>query len=210
MDLLASLRSNTVGISIFAVITAGLIAVTQVSTQERISANERAQQAKALYEVVPAQMIDNDLFKDVITLAAPELGYNQAIIHQAQHNDQVTAVIIPVIAPDGYSGDISLIVGINANSSLSGVRVLSHKETPGLGDKIDLKKSDWILSFNQKMMKGDNDPTWAVKKEGGQFDQFTGATITPRAVINAVGKAVLFFKQHKTQLLTIKPSVEAP
>jgi len=106
-----------------------------------------------------------------------------------------------VIAPDGYSGNISLIVGVNADASVAGVRLLAHQETPGLGDKIDLKKSPWILSFNGKQFTGAIDSEWAVKKDGGQFDQFTGATITPRAVVSAVGRALQFFDLNRDELL---------
>ncbi len=209
MELLKSIRENTLGISIFAVVTAGVIAITQVSTQDTIIENERAQKAAALYEIIPAANIDGDLLQHKLTLEAPQLGYPQADIYQAVKNNSVTAVILPVIAPDGYSGDINLIVGIAADSSVIGVRVLSHKETPGLGDKIDLKKSKWILGFNGKKMLSDQDELWAVKKDNGQFDQFTGATITPRAVVNAVGQAIRYFEKNKTQLLTLASGVNA-
>ncbi len=202
MELLTSLRQNTFGISIFAIVTAGLIALTQVSTKEQIVENERAQQAKALYEIIPANSIDNDLLHHAINIEAPILGYTHANAYQAMLNGQVSAVILPVITPDGYSGDISLIVGINADASVAGVRVLSHKETPGLGDKVDLRKSDWILGFNQTSMQGADDKNWAVKKDGGQFDQFTGATITPRAIVIAVSRALQFFEKNRIILLS--------
>ena len=209
MELLRSIRTNTLGISIFAVVTAGLIAVTQASTRDTIIENERAQRAAALYEIIPASAVDSDLLKHAVTLPAQELGYTQAEIYQAVKNSKVNAVIIPVIAADGYSGDINLIVGVNADGSVAGVRVLSHKETPGLGDKIDLKKSKWILSFNGKQMQGSDDPLWAVKKDNGQFDQFTGATITPRAVVKAVGEALQFFEKNKSSLLTLANGADA-
>lgn len=203
MELISSLRKNTLGIALFAIVTAGLIAITQVSTQTRISDNVRAQEAKALYEIVPAERVDEDLLTHTKAINASELGYASAKAYQAVNQGQVVAVILPVIAADGYSGDINLVVGINRDGSVSGVRVLAHKETPGLGDKIEIKKSPWILSFNDKAMTATNTATWAVKKDGGEFDQFTGATITPRAVVNAVVRALKFFEQHKTQLLTL-------
>lgn len=203
MELISSLRQNTLGIALFAIVTAGLIAITQVSTQTRISDNVRAQEAKALYEIVPAERVDQDLLAHTKEINASELGYASAKAYQAVNQGQVVAVILPVIAADGYSGDINLVVGINRDGSVSGVRVLAHKETPGLGDKIEIKKSPWILSFNNKAMTATNTATWAVKKDGGEFDQFTGATITPRAVVNAVARALTFFEQHKTQLLTL-------
>lgn len=202
MNLVSSLRENTLGISIFAIVTAGLIAITQVATKETIAENQREQEARALYEIVPNQTIDNDLLDHAISITAPTLGYPEGSAYQAIKDGKVTTVILPVIAADGYSGDIHLIVGVNADSSVAGVRVLAHKETPGLGDKIDLKKSDWILNFNGKSMDAANDPRWAVKKDGGEFDQFTGATITPRAVVNATAAAIRYFNAQRTLLLT--------
>ncbi|MGB2221327.1 electron transport complex subunit RsxG [Neptunomonas phycophila] len=201
MELIASLRKNTLGISIFAIVTAGLIAVTQVLTKDTITENRRQEEASALYQIIPQANIDNDLLSSKIHIPAPELGYDNAGVYQALKDGKVTAVILPVIAPDGYSGNISLIVGVNADASVAGVRVLAHQETPGLGDKIDLKKSPWILSFNGKQFTGAIDSEWAVKKDGGQFDQFTGATITPRAVVSAVGRALQFFELNRDELL---------
>ena len=103
-----------------------------------------------------------------------------------------------MLSKQGYSGDISLLLGINVDNSIAGVRVVSHKETPGLGDKLELKKSPWLLDFNNK--KKLQDENWAVKKDGGQFDQFTGATITPRAVVNAVGDALDYFENNRQAL----------
>jgi len=206
MQMIASLRSNTLGIAIFAAATAALIATTYVLTKDRISDNIRQQAARSLYEIVPRERVDNDLPTDKLKISAPSLGREEPIdVNIARKDGQVVAVIFPVIAPDGYSGNIDMLVGINANGSVAGARVLAHKETPGLGDKIDLKKSDWILSLNDTQKR--DDQPWGVKKDGGQFDQFTGATITPRAVVNAVGRTVDYFKDNRQTLLA--PSVES-
>ena len=202
MEMLTAIRNSAVGLGIFAVVTAGAIALTQVSTKQRIADNIEAQQAKALYEIVPESSIDNDMLNDTVIIKDAELtGLAEATAFRARRNGQVETVIMPIIAPDGYTGAISLIVGINRNGSLAGVRVLAHKETPGLGDKVELKKSDWVLSFNGQQYTGDNDTDWAVKKDGGRFDQFTGATITPRAIVNATAAAIHYFREHKTALL---------
>jgi electron transport complex protein RnfG len=110
------------------------------------------------------------------------------------------AVIIPVVAPDGYSGDIDLIVGINSDGTIAGVRVLGHKETPGLGDKAELKKSNWVLGFNGRSLTNPTLDGWAVKKDKGVFDQFTGATITPRAVVAATLRALQFAEANRKTL----------
>ena len=144
----ASISKNSLLLAIFALIAAGGLALTNEGTKARIQKAERAAQQKALFEIVPRSRHDNDLLLD--TVPVPEnawhlLGLKKGgDIHIARQNGQVVAMIIPAVAPDGYSGDIRMIVGVNRDGSVAGVRVLAHNETPGLGDKVDLKKSDWI------------------------------------------------------------------
>lgn len=206
-ELFASIRRNAIGLGLFALVTAGAIAVAQVSTADRIEHNIRMAQARALNELVPAGTYDNDLLTDTMPV---DDRFNQQMlgplsekdrIYLARKQGQVTTVILPVIAPDGYTTAIKLLVGIHADGTLAGVRVTEHRETPGLGDKIDLKKSDWVLAFSGKSLNNPGEDQWAVKKDGGAFDQFTGATITPRAVVKAVKLAQKFFAQHKDELL---------
>jgi len=201
-EMLAAIRRSAVGIGVFAMVTAGVVAITQVATQERIAANVAEAQARALYEIVP-RSVDPQLHQHHFTLDAPELDLDQPQqAWQAIVDGQVQTLILPVVAPDGYSGDIQLLVGIHRDASVAGVRVLAHKETPGLGDKIEPSKSDWLNGFIGKTTVGTGDKDWAVKKDGGQFDQFTGATITPRAVVQAVGRAIQYFRAHRERLLT--------
>ncbi|WP_425220505.1 electron transport complex subunit RsxG [Pseudomonas sp.] len=200
-----SILRNSVILGLFAVATVGMIAVTQQGTAERISEAQRRVQLSALNEIVPHDQHDNDLLTDRFTvqdrqylsLSAPAEAY------RARQGDRVSAVILPVVAPDGYSGRIDLLVGIRADGSIAGVRSVSHRETPGLGDKIDAGKSQWILSFNGKSLSMPIPDQWAVKKDGGQFDQFTGATITPRAVVKAVYQALNYFDEHRAALLQL-------
>ena len=200
-----SILRNSVILGLFAVATVGMIAVTQQGTAERISEAQRRVQLSALNEIVPHDQHDNDLLTDSFTvqdrqylsLSAPAEAY------RARQGDRVSAVILPVVAPDGYSGRIDLLVGIRADGSIAGVRSISHRETPGLGDKIDAGKSQWILSFNGKSLSMPIPDQWAVKKDGGQFDQFTGATITPRAVVKAVYQALNYFDEHRAALLQL-------
>ncbi|EAR62434.1 electron transport complex, RnfABCDGE type, G subunit [Oceanospirillum sp. MED92] len=203
MQFYSAMKTSTLAISLFAVVCAAVIAVTQVTTKDQIAKNEREQRAKALYEIVPKSTIDNDLLEDTIEVIAPELQGNEqpATVYLARKGGIVKTVILPLVAPDGYSGNIHIIAGINADGSVAGVRVLAHKETPGLGDKVDTKKSDWIFSFDGLSKTSKDDDRWAVKKDGGQFDQFTGATITPRAVVNAVSRGVDYFTENRTVLL---------
>lgn len=154
-------------------------------TKDRIDAVTQAQQRQLLQEVVPNDYFDNDLLATCKRLNLPEHPQlNQ--IYVAKKAGKTTAYAIQSTAPDGYSGNIVLLMGIEPNGTVLGVRTLQHHETPGLGDKIETRISDWILTFNGKQFNLDNEPQWNVKKDGGQFDQFTGATITPRAVVNNV------------------------
>ena len=126
----------------------------------------------------------------------------------AYKNELPVAIAIEAIAPDGYNGEIKLIVGVNNHGEILGVRTLSHQETPGLGDKIDLRKSDWVTHFSGKLFK-DNTNMWKVKKDGGQFDQFTGATITPRTYVKAIANALTFVEQHRQALYQSHYACEA-
>lgn len=209
-QLLPAIRRNAIGLALFAMVTAGAIAVTQALTKERIARNVLAAEAKALNLIVPKGHYDNDLLTDTIqlddrfnlSLLGPIDEHAQA--HVARRDGKVSSVILPVTAPDGYTTHIRLLVGIDANGQIVGVRTVEHKETPGLGDKVDHRKSDWILSFNHTSLS--QDIHWAVKKDGGDFDQFTGATITPRAVVAAVERALQFFQQHQASLLNPGPA----
>lgn len=198
-----SIRQNTIGLSIFAVITAGLIAVTQIQTEERIDENIRAARYRALHQIIPPEQHDNELLEDSISLSDMLLTANQGAQegYVARKEGKTVAVILPAVAPDGYTGTIKSIVGILADGSIAGVRVLSHQETPGLGDKIEIKKSDWIRQFEGKTINNPDSSGWAVKKDGGEYDQLTGATITPRAVVKSVYKALQYFESNRERLL---------
>lgn len=200
-----SIRKNSALLTTFAAITAGLIAFTFQSTQARIGDAERRVAQKALFEIVPQSRHDNDLLNDTISPPPEQAAQlhmpKPALIHVARKGGEPVAFIVPTTATDGYSGDIRLIVGVNLDGTLAGVRVLSHKETPGLGDKIDLSKNKWILGFDGKSLGNPPEEKWRVKKDGGDFDQFAGATITPRAVVGQVREVLIFVQTHRDQLL---------
>ncbi|WP_421870262.1 electron transport complex subunit RsxG [Motiliproteus sp.] len=207
MAIVTAIRNNALALGLFAVLTAGAIALTQSATREAIADNREQARAKALFQIVPTTAHDNDLVRDRYTLNRTQrLGYQGPVeVYRARTDGQIHTVILPAIAPDGYTGNIDLIVGVKRDGSVAGVRILRHQETPGLGDKVDVKKSDWVLSFNDQRLNGEDDPDWAVKKDGGRFDQFTGATITPRAVVGAVKQAVLTFEANRAALLEDTP-----
>lgn len=206
-ELLTSIRKNAIGLGIFALVTAGIVAAAHSLTAERIAYNIRLAQAKALNEIVPVGTYDNDLLADKLSLNDFDTSLLGPIkdsdpIHFARQDGAIKTVLIPAVAADGYTQEIRILVGIHSDGRLAGVRVTEHRETPGLGDKIDSKKSPWILGFAGKSLTDPEESNWTVKKDGGAFDQFTGATITPRAVVKAVKRAQLFFKQYSDRLLT--------
>lgn len=206
-----SITRNSLLLALFAVFTTLLIAGTYLSTKDSIAAEKRRAEEKALLEIVPRDQHDNSMLDDTIAVDASATGLGltqEKNIYIARQNGQAIAAILPVVAPDGYTGEIELIVGVKADGSIAGVRTLSHRETPGLGDKVDLKKSDWILSFNNRSLKNPKPEKWAVKKDKGIFDQFTGATITPRAVVAAVARALQYAQDNQKTLFAEKDEAD--
>ncbi|WP_334018782.1 RnfABCDGE type electron transport complex subunit G [Alteromonas sp. S015] len=258
-----SLAKNGLMLGAFAVVTTALIALTFFGTQDKIEQQKQQKLLSVLNEVVPSEFHDNALYANCTEVNAPELGIKKNHkIYRATLNGQPNALVLEATAPDGYSGDIDIVVGVkvdtqvagnrqgnSSNDSLDGeserlnttalalsdlaeldstqqriseqdryasnlsssdakktsmrvlgVRVIEHKETPGLGDKIELAVSDWITTFSDKSFSPDNLAPWQVKKDGGEFDQFTGATITPRAVVGAVREALLYAQANQTML----------
>ncbi|MCG7491129.1 electron transport complex subunit RsxG [Vibrio sp. Of14-4] len=199
--MLNAIRKNGVVLALFACASTGVVALTHYLTKDQISKQEQAQLLSVLNQVIPEDMHDNSLYQSCTLVNHPDLGTDTDMpVYVATKDGQTTAVAIEAIAPDGYSGAIKIIVGIDQNGTILGTRVLNHQETPGLGDKIDLRITDWILSFSGKSVTEDNQGQWKVRKDGGQFDQFTGATITPRAVVKAVKKAVQFVNAHSDEI----------
>ncbi|WP_217533798.1 electron transport complex subunit RsxG [Vibrio metschnikovii] len=197
-----AIRKNGLILAIFACASTGVVALTQYLTANQIKAQETAQLLSVLNQVIPPEWHDNQLSAACTLVSDPLLGSSQAMpVYLATLNGEHTALAIEAIAPDGYSGAIKIIVGIDQQGNILGTRVLSHQETPGLGDKIDLRISDWILSFTGRQVNDDNQRQWQVRKDGGQFDQFTGATITPRAVVKAVKQTVEYVNSHREQIV---------
>ncbi|GAK86607.1 electron transport complex protein RnfG [Vibrio ponticus] len=201
--MLNAIRKNGVVLAIFACASTGLVALTQYLTKDQIQIQEQKQLLSVLNQVIPQEMHDNVLYEACTLVQDPALGTDAPMpAYIATLQGQPTAIALEAIAPDGYNGAIKIIVAVKQDGTVTGTRVLSHQETPGLGDKIDLRVSDWILSFTGKQATPDNEASWHVRKDGGQFDQFTGATITPRAVVRSVKRTVDYINQNREQLLT--------
>ncbi len=189
-------------LGLFSLVGIGLVSLTYSVTHEKIAENERLFLLKNLQELVPQSIHDNDLLADTIQVSNAEaFGQNNEItIYRAKKNEKLIALIATPTAPDGYNGSIKLLVAIKENGELMGVRAVSHHETPGLGDAIDTNKSEWVFSFNGRSLSNLDSKYWRVKRDGGEFDQFTGATITPRAVVKAVLKTLQYYQAHKAEL----------
>ncbi len=187
---------------LFAVVGTTLVEVTEHGSREAIVANEREVLLRNLYALLPANEFDNDIATDRIEVAAsPLLGTEQAsTVYRARRRGEPVAAIFNSIAPDGYSGRIHLLVGIYVDGSIAGVRVIRHAETPGLGDAIEIRKSPWIRGFEGRSLENPVLARWAVRRDGGDFDQLTGATITPRAIVEAVKNTLLYYRRNAAMI----------
>ncbi|MEF1310139.1 electron transport complex subunit RsxG [Vibrio mytili] len=200
--MLTAIRKNGLTLAIFACATTGLVALTQYLTEDQIQHQEQKQLLSVLNQVIPKTMHDNALTQACTLVSSPELGTLHAMpAYIAKQGDEPTAIAIESIAPDGYNGEIKVITGIDNQGKILGTRVLSHQETPGLGDRIDLRITDWILGFTGKEVTEENWDSWKVRKDGGDFDQFTGATITPRAVVKVVRNTVNYVNKSRDDIL---------
>jgi electron transport complex protein RnfG len=187
------MAKNGAILTAFALVTTGLVASINMLTADKIAEQELLHLTSQLQEVLDPSTYDNELTTDCVIISDERLGpYANQIVYRARKNNEPVALIVRHVTPSGYSGDINLLTAVLSDGSIAGVRTTKHEETPGLGDKVEVKKSPWITSFKTLTVQSSSDARWAVKKDGGQFDQFTGATITPRAVVGSVKNAVLF------------------
>ncbi len=192
----------------FAIVGVGLVSATYMLTESRIAANQREAMLAKFQAILPrdpqtgALLMDNDPLLDRIQVHDPDLlGGEQTEVYRVRYQGKPIALILTPIVPDGYAGPIRLLVSVKRDGTLGGVRVIEHHETPGLGDKIDERKSDWIKTqFPGKSLSNPPEDRWKVKRDGGDFDQFTGATITPRAVVKAVKNTLKFVAQQGDRL----------
>lgn len=198
--MLKTMRKHGVTLALFAAGATGLTAAVNQLTKTTIDEQAVLQQKALFDQVIPGDSYNNALAQSCYLVSDPALGKGSHHLWIAKKDQQPVAAIIETTAPDGYSGAIQLLVGADFSGNIFGVRVTEHHETPGLGDKIELRISDWITSFAGKKINGPADSHFAVKKDGGDFDQFTGATITPRAVVNAVKRTGLYAMTLPEQL----------
>ena len=187
---------------VFAIVGATVVGMTYESTYDKIKRNEQLVLLRKLNTILSPSEYDNDLLNDQIPLEQNRLlgSTESSSAYLAYRNNEPVAAVLSAVALNGYSGPIDLLVGIYYDGSLAGVRVVKHRETPGLGDAVESQRSDWILGFNGKSLQAPASAQWKVKRDGGEFDQFTGATITPRAVVKAVHSALIYFEQNRKKI----------
>lgn len=205
-----AVRTATI-LFVFVIIFTGLLAGAYLWTKPALEASAAEEKMRLIDEVLPRAAYDNELLKDTADVpATPLLGTDEpTTIYRARKGGQPVALVLEAIAPDGYAGKIRLIMAVNADGSLAGVRVTQHKETPGLGDYIEPKKDKnkqhpWITQFNGLSYSAVTDKDWKLRKDGGRFDSVAGATVTPRAVVKAVRKAIRYVAENQTQLYASK------
>jgi electron transport complex protein RnfG len=180
-------------------------------SKDRIAANERARVLASLESVLDPRLRGRGLVPTQVTVRDPELlGSDEPVdAFVVSEDGRPVAAILAPVAPDGYNGEIHLLVGLTADGTITGVQVLRHSETPGLGDRIERTKSDWILQFDGKSLSNPPPEQWAVDKDGGVFDALTGATVTPRAVVKALRNALTYFARHRDELFAAAAKAEA-
>lgn len=179
-----------------------LLGFGDLATRGSIERRQAEDLRATLEQVLPSRLYDNDLLHDARTIVdAVDHGLGETSVYLARKAGEVSAVAFKVSAAGGYSGPIALVMGLDRDGVVLGVRAIAHAETPGLGDKIERNKSDWIHSFDGRSLANTVAERWRVKKDGGDFDQFAGATITPRAVVGGVQAGLKFFQRHRDELL---------
>ncbi len=206
-SLLHSIGKNSVLLGFVVALSTAATVMTFMYTRTTIIEQEEIARSKALREILPTGY-DNNLLASQRQIAPHGLlgETSAASVFTALAQGKPVAVILSLAAPDGYTGPIQLLVGVNKIGNIAGVRVTSHKETPGLGDKIELTKSDWILVFNGRSLTDPLPPQWRVRKDGGEFDGLTGATITPRAIVKAVRNTLQYVAENRVHLFDESPT----
>jgi|SRR5690606_9835619 len=197
--------SNSALLAALAALTLVLVWVAQ-TTQERIAANQRSGITAGLNALMPKGSYDNDLLADAFTVIAPDLlGTDRPVtVYPAWRDGKPVAAIIRPIAPDGYRGPIELLVAIAYDGTLIGVQVLQHDETPGLGDAFEKREAGWLDDFTGRSLQNPPQQRWTVRRDGGDFDAFTGATITPRAIVKAVRRSLEFYQANRDRIFAAK------
>jgi Na+-translocating ferredoxin:NAD+ oxidoreductase subunit G len=192
-------------IIVAAAVLAAVVSLVAAATRERIARNEQAWLQQRLDALVAPPLHDNDVLMDRIVVTSPDiLGTTAPVtIFRARLRGQPVAAVIHTIAPDGYQGPIEMLVAIGFDGSLIGVQIVRHRETQGLGDQFENRRVDWLRNFKDLSLKDPPQQRWSVRKDGGDFDEFTGATITPRAIVRATRRALEFYASQRDRIFAM-------
>ena len=189
-------------LALIAAICTALVATTYQLTEQRILDNEKALLEQSLQPALAGVFYDTNVSESRLLLSPPHglPGKDRAVIYRVYAEGKPVAALFAVTAPDGYSGPIRILVGVEYDGTVSGVRILQHRETPGLGDRIESKRSDWVYQFDGRSLGDPAVTDWAIEEDGGVFDQLTGASITPRAVIKAIRDTLIYFEANRDEI----------
>ena len=203
------LQNGLILASVAAVCTA-LVALTFYATRDQIAANQQAYLEQSLTPVLAGLSFDNSLPSSAVTIPAPHSlpGTEHAVVYRAFAQGKPVAALFAVTAPDGFSGPIRMLIGIDANGTVTGARAIEHKETAGLGDQIEVNRSDWILQFAGKSLVDPALADWTLRRDGGAFDQMSGASVTSRAAVNAISQTLQYFAEHRAAIFAAASDVE--
>lgn len=196
-------------LALIAAICTALVAATFQLTSDRIAANEKALLEQSLAPALAGIFFEGGVSESRVVLPAPHglPGSDAAIIYRVFADEEPVAALFVVSARDGFAGPIRILMGIEYDGTVTGVRILQHRETPGLGDKIESKRSDWVYQFEGRSMGDPVVTGWAIKADGGEFDQLTGASVTPRAVTKAMRDTLIYFAENRDEIFTL-PATE--
>lgn len=195
---------NGLTLAAIAAICTTLVAATYQVTKDRIAANEQAWLEQSLEPALAGVFFEGGVSESKLVIPAPhELpGRDDAIVYRVYADETPVAALFAVTAPDGYAGPIRILVGVTYDGVVTGVRIVEHRETPGLGDRIESGRSDWVFQFDGHALGDPPEKQWAIRRDGGQFDQLSGASVTPRAVIKAIRQTLLYFEANRDTLFT--------
>ena len=191
-----------VTLAVIAAICTALVAGTWQLTAERIEQNKKEFLERSLTPALAGLFFDSSVTESIISIPPPHdlPGTEAAIIYRVYAGEEPVAALFVVSARDGYAGPIRLLVGISMDGTITGIRVLEHRETPGLGDRIDITKSDWVLQFDGHSLRDPEPAQWAIKTDGGKFDQLTGASVTPRSIVKAIKQTLTYFDANRDSI----------
>lgn len=206
-----SVVKSGITLAVIAGLCTALVALTYTATAARIEANEQAWLERSLQPALSGLFFDSGVTESMMTIPPPHdlPGSEAAIVYRVYAEDTPVAALFVVSARDGYAGPIRVLVGIDVGGAVTGVHVLEHRETPGLGDRVESGKSDWVQQFDGRSLVDPSPSGWAIKRDGGQFDQLTGASVTPRAIVKAIRDTLLYFEAHREEVfIALQEDVE--